>query len=91
VAGVNTILRLAGGAITVAVIVITGAVTAQVADGMINNMDFSAAVALWGLDGTGAYFWAGIALAGLAIVVMLWMIFAPIRNDVRQELQRPPF
>jgi len=36
-------------------------------------------------------FFMALGLIGLVLVVFVWMWVAPIRRDVRQERQRPPF
>jgi|GEM_PF-3374862 len=88
-AGTGTILRIAGGTIMLAVIGIVTGVTVQVLEPMHANLDFSAANALGYPDATLVLQFVGLTLIGLSIVTVIWMIVAPIQEDVRQEQSGP--
>lgn len=45
----------------------------------------------WGSPQDVVLLFVGLALIGLGLVVFIWWIVSPIRDDVRQDVRRPPF
>lgn len=45
----------------------------------------------WGDPGLTLLLFMGIGLIGLGLVVILWWLVGWIRDDVRQDLQGPPY
>jgi hypothetical protein len=42
----------------------------------------------WGSPATDALTYGGSALVSILLVLILWTVFAPIKNDVRQQFRR---
>lgn len=88
-AGANTLFRIVATLVVLAAIAIITPVMYLILDALFLNMDFSAAKEMgWDNRDTLMKF-AGLSLVGLSIVMILWMILAPIRQDVRQDVGPP--
>ena len=87
-AGADTVLRIIGAVIALMVVGITMGVGYQVLDPFYLNMDRTAINSLGWADGSLVMEFVGLGLLALAVVVSLWMWVVPIRDDVRQDLER---
>jgi len=85
-AGVNTILRIIGATLALVVIAFTTAVGYTLMDPISTQLG-APSVAGW-TDVNFLYF-ASLGFIGLTLVVIVWLIVAPVRNDVRQDVRRP--
>jgi len=88
-AGVSTILRLLIVPILIMVLMLVTAVTFRVLEPLKANLDFSAAAALGWPTGQAVLFFASLSLIGLGLAMIVWLWYAPIREDVRQEVRGP--
>jgi len=86
-AGVNTVLRIIGAILFLFVLMFVSAVGVTLLDGIVPHVGAPASLNWPEFD---FYFFMSLGLVGLGIVVIVWLISAPIRNDVRQEQQGPP-
>lgn len=89
--GVGSILRVLGALVALLVTIITSFVGVKLLDGLVANLRPPAASLGWP-EFSVVYEYAALALIGVSIVIILWMILARVRQDTRQELQpRRPF
>jgi len=93
--GVGTIARVIGGTITLVVIAWVMSVGYSLIEPIYTNtINPSLMTSLgWGAPQDVVMLFVALASAGLSIVVIIWWLVAPIREDVRQQ-QRfggPPF
>lgn len=86
-AGVDTILRLIGASVAFVAVIIIGAVGWQVIDPLYNNLGLGDLPSQWGAPQETVMFMAGLASIGLLIVIAVWWIVSPIRDDVRQDVR----
>lgn len=89
-AGVDTIVRLIGAVLAVFIIIVVLGFGIQVIDPIYTNVIDPAALSArgWGTPHTTVYFFFGLAIVGLLVVIIVWLLVAEARNDVRQGLQR---
>lgn len=85
-AGVNTILRIIGAALSLIVIIFVTAVGTTLIEPIAQSLGAPAIGSWVQLD---MMFFSALGLIGLVIVVIIWLIVAPVRNDVRQDVRRP--
>lgn len=92
-AGADTIIKLIGATVFLVVLLFVVAVGFTLADPIYNQvLDATLLSDLgWGNPGMVVMLFMGLSLIGLGIVVILWFIVSPIRDDVRQDQRRPPF
>lgn len=91
--GTNTILRLIGGTIFLVALLFIVAVGFTLADPIYNQVIDSTLMSDlgWGDPAMVAMLFMGLSLIGMGIVVIIWWIVSPIRDDVRQDTRQPPF
>lgn len=91
--GADTIIRLIATVVFALVLLFVVAVGYSLMDPIYNNViDESMMTGLgWGSPQDTIMLFAGLGLIGMGLVVVLWWIVSPIRDDVRQEQRRPPF
>lgn len=82
-AGVNTILRIIGATLSLFVIIFVSAVGITLIEPIASALGVAPAGLGW--PDVGFTFFMSLGLIGLGIVVIIWLIFAPIRNDIRQD------
>lgn len=92
-AGADTIIKLIATVLFVFVLVFVAAVGTQLMDPVYTNVvDSQEMTDLgWGAPQDVVYLFMTISMIALGIVVILWWVASPIRDDVRQEETRPPF
>ena len=92
-AGVNTILRLIGGTIALVGIITVSAIGLPLIEAVYTNVvDPAEMQALgWGAPQDVVLLFMTIAAVALSVVVIIWWLVGPARDDVRQSVQRPPF
>lgn len=83
-AGVNTILRIIGAGLSLFVIIFVSGVGITLIEPISKNLGSTPASLGW--PDVNFIFFMALGLIGLVIVVFIWLIVAPIRNDVRQEV-----
>lgn len=90
-AGVDTIFKLIGGTVFLVVLLFVTAVGFTLVDPIYNQvLDLPLLANLgWGDPGMVVLLFMGLSLIGLGIVVIIWWIASPIRDDVRQDTQGP--
>jgi len=88
-AGVNTVLRVIGGTMSLIVITFVAVVGVTLYEPIAVQVGDTPAGLGW--PDVNILFFMALGLIGLVLVVFVWMWVAPIRNDVRQERRRPPF
>lgn len=88
-AGVNTILRIIGSGLSLFVIIFVSVVGVTLYEPI--NQSLGSTPASLGWPDVNFIFFMALGLIGLVIVVIIWLIFAPIRNDVRQDRGPPRF
>lgn len=88
--GVDTIFKLIATVLFTLVLMFVMAVGFTLMDPIYNNViDTQLMSDLgWGAPQNVVMLFAGLGLIGLGLVVVIWWIASPIREDVRQE-QRP--
>lgn len=87
--GAGTVLRIVGSVIALAVTVWTTGIGFQLLDPLHASMNPNVAPLGWN-DGTLALRFVGLGLIGLTLTIIVWMVFEPVREDVRQDLDRGP-
>lgn len=90
--GADTIIRLIGSTLALFVLVFVAGVGYMLADPIYNDViDPQEMTDLgWGAPQDVVMLFMGLAMIGIVIVIILWWIVAPARQDVRQEAG-PPF
>lgn len=88
--GAGTALRIAGSAVALVVIVWTTGIGYQVLEPFYFNMNPPVDALGWN-DGGLVLKTVGLGLIGLVFTTLVWMIFEPIRDDTRQDIDRGPF
>lgn len=88
-AGVNTILRIIGATLSLAVITFVTWVGVKLYEPISDSIGSPPAALNW--PEVSFIFFMSLGLIGLTLSVIIWLIVAPVRNDVRQDVQRPPF
>ena len=89
--GASSVLKLFATTLFLVILAFVTAVGYSLIDPIYaNTVDASLMTKLgWGAPQGTVITFMGISLAGLGLVVVLWWIFSPIREDTRQS-QRPP-
>lgn len=87
-AGIDTVLRLIGGTLAIVCIIVIAFFGVKVIDPVFNNLTFNDMPAVWGSPQNVVYLFMTLAAIGLIAVVAIWWLVAPVRDDVRQEIQR---
>lgn len=92
-AGADTIFKLVGGTLTLVILIFVVGVGFTLVDPIYNQvLDLPLLSSLgWGDPGSIALLFMGLSLIGLGLVVIVWWIASPIRDDVRQDTRQPPF
>lgn len=92
-AGADTIIKLIATIVFTLFLLFVMGVGYTLLDPIYNNVIDPGQMADlgWGAPQDVVMLFAGLGMIGLGIVVLLWWIASPIRDDVRQEQQRPPF
>lgn len=92
-AGADTIIKLIGATVFLVVLLFVVGVGYTLADPIYNQvLDATLLSDLgWGNPGMVVMLFMGLSLIGLGIVVIIWFIVSPIRDDVRQDQRQPPF
>jgi uncharacterized membrane protein (UPF0182 family) len=85
-AGVNTILRIIGAAMSLTVIIFVTGVGVTLYEPINKNIGAPSPA---GWADVNWLFFMSLGLIGLTIAIIIWLIVAPIRQDVRQEVRRP--
>jgi len=87
-AGADTIIRVIAAALFLMVLAFTTAVGFSLVDPIYSNLGGPPASLGWGNIPDIILNWMAVALIGLGLVVVLWMWLSPIRDDVRQDVER---
>lgn len=88
-AGVDTILRLLLGTMTLIALLFIGAVGVSIIGPIFNAVPAAPASLGWpGVKGTVFRFFT-LGMVGLMLVVIIWWWFSPVKQDVRQNQQGP--
>lgn len=85
-AGVNTILRIIGAALVLLILFVVTAVGFELIEPIWRSLG-QPAESSW--ERPNFMLFMSLGLVGLVFVVITWLIVAPIRNDVRQDVRRP--
>lgn len=88
-AGANTIIRIVVFPIVLLIIMFVTAVGIRLYEPIRQALGQPPAGLGW--PTVNFLFFMTLGLIGLFLVLLFWLLYAPIRNDVRQEQQRPPF
>lgn len=88
-AGADTIVRLIASTLFLIVLVFVVGVGFTLADPIFNNvLDQTLMTDLgWGQPGLVVMLFMGMALIGLGLVVIIWWVVGPARDDVRQSVR----
>lgn len=84
--GANSILRIIGAVLALIVVIVVTGVGYALMDPISQQTGHHPQL---GWSNPNILMFAGLGLIGLTIVIIYWMIFGPIRNDVRQDVRRP--
>lgn len=87
-AGADTILRVIAVGIFLMVLAFVTAVGFALVDPIFTNIGGPPSSLGWGPLGENVIFWMSVSLIGLGVVVIIWMWVSPIRDDVRQDVER---
>lgn len=90
--GVSSVLRLIGATLALIIIAWVASVGFALFDAIYNDViDPQKMKDLgWGAPQDTVMLFAALAFAGLTIVIVIWYLVAPVRDDVRQEIGGPP-
>lgn len=90
-AGADTILRVIGAILFLLVLAFVTAVGINIIDPIYQGLSGPPSSLGWGPLQDIVYRWMTIGLIGMGIVVIIWMWVSPIRDDVRQDVERGRF
>lgn len=90
-AGVDTILRLIGGTIAIFVIIFISGVFVMLYEPIQDSLTLGDLPDGWGAPQDVVFLFGGLALVGLLMVIIIWWLVSPAREDVRQDVGGPPF
>lgn len=85
-AGVNTVLRIIGAVLSLVIIFFVTSIGTTLIEPIARSLG-APAIGSW--SQLNMMFFAALGLIGLVIVVIVWLIAAPVREDVRQDIRRP--
>lgn len=88
-AGVNSVIRVIAAILTLLVLIFVTGVGLALYEPIARSLGDTPASLGW--SDPNFLFFMALGLVGLTITVIIWLIVAPVRNDVRQETRRPPF
>lgn len=88
--GADTVLRVIGAILAIVVILFVSAVGLALTEPIYQNtIDVALMESLgWGAPQDTLMMFFGLGFIGLSLVVIIWLIASPIRDDVRQS-RRP--
>lgn len=87
-AGVDTILRLIGLVIGTISITIIGFFGVNLIDPIYAGLNFADMPSQWGSPQDVTYLFMTLGFIGLLGVIFIWWYVSPVRDDVRQDVQR---
>lgn len=90
-AGADTILRLIGGTIAIFALIFIAAVFVMLFEPIQSSLTLGDLPNNWGTPDETVFLFGGMAIVGLLVVVVVWWLASPAREDVRQDVGRPPF
>lgn len=90
-AGVNSVIRMIAAPVVLAIIVFVSWVGVKLMDAITGSLNGPPAELGW--PGMGVpYTFMGLGLIAMSLVVIIWLVWARVREDTRQEMQpRGPF
>ena len=89
-AGADTVLRLVFGTMSIITVAFVAAVGYTVMDPIFAQRNTELMTGLgWGTPHETVMLFAGLAFIGISMVVILWWLVAPVRQDVRQQAGPP--
>lgn len=90
-AGADTIFKLVGGTLVLVILIFVVGVGFTLVDPIYNQVLDKTLMSDhgWGDPGAVALLFMGLSLIGIGLVVIVWWIASPIRDDVRQDTQPP--